>query len=94
MLALQASGVDDDFTSRPVEQDRHVIQNVSAQNAIGPNKVRLHAARIILPIHPGPNLKGILNATFSIFLLNWLFANVFFSIKCNLWRNYDVFRLR
>ena len=52
------SGIDDDFTGRTAEQDRQPIQNVSAQDAFAPDKVRLQSARVILPVKPGPHLKG------------------------------------
>ena len=49
--------IDDDFTDRTTEQDFQPIQNVAAQDAFAPDKVRLQSARVILPIKPCPDPK-------------------------------------
>ncbi len=53
-----SSGVYDDFVGRPTEEDLKTIENVSAQDAIVPNEIRLQPAWVILAIEQGPDAKS------------------------------------
>lgn len=51
------SWIDNHFSGRPSEKHIQAVQDVTAQDAIAPHKVRLESAWVIATVKLGPNLE-------------------------------------